>query len=306
MTSKYPTNDDIAEALERIADLLEAQDANPFRAGAYRRAARRIAGQDREVAAWTMPDSDKELEELPDIGGRIAAAVREFVHSGRIGLLDRLEGEIAPEDLLRTVPNIGVKLARRLHSELGIETLEELEVAAHKGEIERVPGIGRRRAGAIRDSVGALLNRSGRRRALRRQYLSDRDGGAAERQDTAQPSVDLILQVDAEYRSKADTGRLKTIAPRRFNPTGESWLPILHTDRRGWDFTALYSNTARAHELGKVRDWVVIYFDRDGHEDQSTVVTETAGPLKGRRVIRGRENECRRHYADRDGQIENR
>jgi hypothetical protein len=80
--------------------------------------------------------------------------------------------------------------------------------------------------------------------------------------------------------------------PRRFNPRGESWLPVLHTERDGWSFTALYSNTARAHELGRTRDWVVIYWERDGQEDQCTVVTEYAGALAGQRVVRGWEHEC--------------
>jgi putative hydrolase len=86
---------------------------------------------------------------------------------------------------------------------------------------------------------------------------------------------------------------LPGIAPRRFNPTGEAWLPILHTERGDWRFTALFSNSALAHELGRVRDWVVIYFHQDsGPEGQRTVVTETRGPLAGRRVVRGRESEC--------------
>jgi hypothetical protein len=60
--------------------------------------------------------------------------------------------------------------------------------------------------------------------------------------------------------------------------------------------TVLFSNTARAHELGKTHDWVVIYYQKDGPEAQCTVVTETRGPLKGKRVIRGRERECRQFY----------
>jgi putative hydrolase len=72
---------------------------------------------------------------------------------------------------------------------------------------------------------------------------------------------------------------------------------VLHTERAGWHFTALYSNTARAHELDRTRDWVVVYYyDDDHHEGQHTLVTETWGPLAGLRVVRGREAECRRHY----------
>lgn len=86
---------------------------------------------------------------------------------------------------------------------------------------------------------------------------------------------------------------LPTIAPRRFNPERRAWLPILHTERDGWHFTALFSNTALAHELGRTGDWVIIYhYDGELEEGQHTVVTETRGPLEGKRVVRGREAEC--------------
>jgi putative hydrolase len=108
----------------------------------------------------------------------------------------------------------------------------------------------------------------------------------------------MLLDVDREYREKAADGKLPTIAPRRFNPEGQSWLPVLHAQHAGWHFTALFSNTAQAHRLGTLRDWVVIYFYDDEHaEGQHTVVTETRGPLAGRRVVRGREAECKAHYA---------
>ena len=88
------------------------------------------------------------------------------------------------------------------------------------------------------------------------------------------------------------------IAPKRFNPEGKSWLPVMHITRHGWHFTVLFSNTARAHELERTHDWVVIYFyDDQHHEGQHTVVTETRGPLTGQRVVRGREAECGEYYA---------
>jgi putative hydrolase len=139
-----------------------------------------------------------------------------------------------------------------------------------------------------------MLTRSGRRRP---------QGRIPNRQpQQTQPSAEILLTVDEQYRTAAAAGKLRTIAPRRFNPNNEPWLPILHTEAAGWDFTALFSNTARAHELNKTDDWVVIYFDQDGHADgsghegQCTVVTETTGALKGKRVIRGREGESRQYY----------
>ena len=62
--------------------------------------------------------------------------------------------------------------------------------------------------------------------------------------------------------------------------------------------TALFSNTARAHRLGKTDDWVVIYSDRAGEHDQCTVVSERRGGGL-RRTIRGRELELAQHAGSR-------
>ena len=112
-----------------------------------------------------------------------------------------------------------------------------------------------------------------------------------------EPAIDILLEVDREYREKAGDHRLPLITPRRFNPTNEPWLPVLHTARRAWQFTALFSNTALAHSLGRTNDWVVIYFNTNSYgEGQRTVVTETRGPFKGKRMVRGRESECEEYY----------
>jgi putative hydrolase len=113
------------------------------------------------------------------------------------------------------------------------------------------------------------------------------------------PAVATLLEVDREYRRKAGQGSLPLIAPKRFNPEGKPWLPILHTHRDEWHFTLLYSNTALAHELKRTDDWVVVYFYDDHHQEgQCTVVTETRGPMTGQRVVRGRELECREYYTE--------
>ena len=98
------------------------------------------------------------------------------------------------------------------------------------------------------------------------------------------PSIEEILSVDAEYLEKARADKLRKIAPRRFNPAGEAWLPILHSEREGRSYTVLFSNTQRAHQLGKTDDWVVIFYEMDGHEDQCTIVTRA--PRCARRETR--------------------
>jgi len=109
--------------------------------------------------------------------------------------------------------------------------------------------------------------------------------------------IALLLEIDAEYRKLAAEGGLPTIAPRHFNPDDEAWLPVMYAERDGWSFTAMFSNTARAHHFAKTYDWVVLHYARGGREKQCTVVTEWHGDLVGLRVVRGHEQACRRYYA---------
>jgi len=286
--TRAPDNREIADVLERVADLLEIQDANSFRVRAYRNAAHLLRTREEPVARRLETMGVAGLRELPGIGESLASAIQEYVATGRLRLLDRLEGEVSPEDLFTTVPGIGEDLAHRIHAELGVETLEELELAAHDGRLEALAGFGPRRTHLVRDGLGALLGRSSRRRG-RLIRAQEEAPHAADR-----PDVATLLAVDEEYRLRAARGELKRIAPHRFNPAHEAWLPVLHAERDGWSITAMFSNTARAHALDKTRDWVVLYYERDGHEGQYTVVTESRGESAGRRVVRGRETECER------------
>jgi hypothetical protein len=297
MNNHNPTNSQIAEMLEHAADQLEVQapEANRYRTRAYRRAARAIREHPESVARLARRGREAVMT-VPQVGSGIAGAVEEYVTANRMGILERLESERSPEDAFAQVPGVGPTLSRRIYRELGIETLEELEIAAHDGRLEDVPGVGARRAETIRESLGTLLSRSARRR-LQQVERAVAKGPQAERGRLPQePPVDMVLAVDQEYRNKAEAGALRTIAPRRFNPEGESWLPIYHTQRGDWSFTAMFSNTARAHEQHKTNDWVVLYYTQDTEEDQCTIVTQERGPLRGLRVIRGREPECRAFY----------
>ena len=294
MESRPPavTNEQIANTLEQVADRLEAQHANIYRIDAYRAGAEVVRSHATSIQDLALNDGRKGLDALPQIGSSLSASIDEVAHTGRLRMLERLEGSLSSVELLKTVPGIGEELAERIHRELDIDTLEALEVAAHDGRLDGVAGFGPRRLEAMRDILATMLARSSRGRARRFEEL--RQAGAqvsASETAEARPDVRLLLEVDRRYREKVETDELPRISPQRNNPEGAAWLPIFHSYEDGWHFTALFSNTDRAHELGRVRDWVVIYFERDGHEGQCTVVTEYRGPLTGKRVIRGREEE---------------
>lgn len=269
-------NDQAARIFTDCAELLRLQEANPFRVNAYVRAAQSLRAMTTDVRDILADQGIEGLIALPGIGTGLAAAIDEIARTGRLSQFERLKGDLAPEQLFQSVPGIGPALAKAIHDTLHIDTLEALEIAAHDGTLEALPGIGPRRAASIRASLAAILRRG-------RRYRPPAANA---------PSVDTVLAIDREYRRRAAAGKLPKIAPKRFNPKGLAWLPVMHTQRGDWHFTALFSNTARAHELGRTDDWVVIYYyDGDHEEGQNTVVTETHGPSRGRRVVRGREQE---------------
>lgn len=281
----------VATKLFEVADLLEQQNASPFRVRAYRDAGDHLQTMREPVRDIYEKTGRHGLEDLPTVGTSIAGAIIELLDTGDLGLVTRLRGSTDPASLFQIVPMIGPALAHAIHDSLHIDTLEALEAAAHDGRLETVKGIGRRRVEAIRYSLNDLLARR------RPRIASDKD---------AAPSVSDILSVDEEYRMSLQV--LPYIKPRRFNESGRARLPILHTERGPWRFTAIFSNTAAAHQYRKTRDWVVIYFEKDGApEGLATVVTQSAGPMGGKRVIRGREADCAAFFGNDtgNGNVEN-
>ncbi len=193
---------------------------------------------------------------------------------------------------LTKIRGIGEKLAGVIDEYVStrkVEIIEELQ--------KKAPGSAPPKHKTVRDSALSVAptgkSESDSGRAAGRLKFE----AAPSRESRDAPPVGVILDVDAEYCRRAEEGSLKRIAPRQHNPKGEAWLPILSTSREDWKFTAMFSNTALAHQLGKTGDWVVVYFRKKGEEErQCTVVTEQRGEMKGKRVIRGREAETQGHY----------
>jgi hypothetical protein len=260
MSRELALNADVAKRLEEVARLLEEQGANEFRVRAYRNAASTIRNLTRPLMDIIVIEGVAGLDKLPGIGATLARSIRQLALTGRLPILDRLRGESDPIAVLASVPGVGRTLAQRLHDEHGIETLEELETATYEGTLDEIEGFGRKRISGIRDALAARLGR--RWREPVRHY---------------EPPVADLLEVDRLYRDRAEHGKLPHIAPRRFNPTHEAWLPVFHYMYGDRHYTALFSNTALAHKLGKTHDWVVLYYDGSDGERQCTVVTATTG-----------------------------
>ena len=232
--------------LDEVAQIFAEQGANRFRVQAYRNAAnvirRLLSIRSRRSST---EDGIEGLEENRGVGPSIARAIRDILLHRRLAMLDRFRGESDPVVVLASVPGVGKRLARRFHDELGIETLEELKWRLTMAESK-----------SIRASVRSVWPESA---------IPSRNGSVAfvehqprRRSRVRRPSQNCSMSIASIVR-KLRLVTLKKIAPRRFNPEGENWLPILHTARDGRHYTALFSNTAHAHELTK-RDWVVLFW----------------------------------------------
>jgi hypothetical protein len=268
-------NQTIAQKLSDYARSLDGEEANVHRVRAYRRAAEVVRALPRPLADVYKEQGKAGLEALPGIGSHLAFTLEGLVTTGEFRTLRPPDAHVDPERLLTSLPGVGPQLAHQLRERLGITSLEELERAAHQGRLAQV-GIGPKR---LRGLMDALTVR------LRRPQPPDPTAN--------EPSVAELLALDAEYRRRAEQGGLPRLAPENFNPGHEAWLPLFKVTRGDFSYRVLFSNTALAHRLDKTRDWVVIYFDNGSFKGQRTVITEKYGDLVGRRVVRGRERECR-------------
>ncbi len=283
-SSLINTNRLVADRLLEAAQILSQKGANQFRVRAYRSAVKTIEGLDLDLVEIIEHEGVNGLIRLPYIGKSIAYAIYEMVATGKWNLLERLRSSLKLPNVFQVIPGVGPVLAEKIYSTLNVQTLEELETAAYKGVLVNIPGVGERRQRMIRETLTSMLSDT------RRLYHLEHNG----------PTVELLLRVDRLYRKKAVEGTLKTIAPRRFNPSGDAWLPIFHYQENNWQFTAMFSNTERANRLHKLKDWVIVLaYDSEHHEYQRTIVTETTGPQKGKRVVRGYELECAKYYKNR-------
>src|SRR4051794_9307732 len=106
-TSPLPLeNPVLVERLVEIAELLDAQQVNPYRVQAYRNAAHTIAALDRPVHDILRAEGTEALLELPGIGKSIARSLDRLTRTGRLPLLEQLRSSSARDARLVTVPGI--------------------------------------------------------------------------------------------------------------------------------------------------------------------------------------------------------
>ena len=134
-------NAEIAAIFDQTAKLLEIEGGNPFRARAYRRAARTIENLPRSVVSLLA--AGEELSELPGIGKDLAGKIAKIVSSGRFEVLQALKRKL-PGDLvaMAALPGLGPKRVKLLYDRMHIRKLDDLRRAASAGKLSELRGFG--------------------------------------------------------------------------------------------------------------------------------------------------------------------
>jgi DNA polymerase (family 10) len=152
-------NDEVAAALEELADLMVLSGGDQFRVRAYQKAARSIAGYPRDIAQL----EPAELDAIPNVGPRLAEKIMEFRSKGTIDQLEELRAQV-PAGLrnLLTVPGLGPKRARQVYEELGITSVPELLEALHDHRLRRLKGWGPHTEENLRRAIAQVQASGGR------------------------------------------------------------------------------------------------------------------------------------------------
>ena len=193
-------NPDIARLFDEVADLLEIQDANPFRVRAYRNAARTIRDFPEPIADRVRAGT-KDLTDIAGIGDDLAQKITAIITTGELPLRKELASKLPAGllDLLR-IPGLGPKRVKLLYKKLKVKSAADLAAALDKGKVQKLKGFGpkmeeKMRAGIGQAQVGErrlLLNEAEAQATAVVAYL-EAGGGIAQ------------IEVAGSYRRRRET-----------------------------------------------------------------------------------------------------
>ncbi len=234
------SNLEIAGILIRLADLLEIDDANPFRVRAYRKAARTLESLPRSAASMLSEGAD--LSDLPGIGTDLADKIDEIIKTRHLTVLDEMESRLLSALAeLRRFPGLGPKRVKALYERLNIKNLEDLARATEAGKLHDLSGFGRK----IEE---ALLQ------AIRRRRQSDKRLSLLAAEQVAEPLLGYLKKVDG-VREVIVAGSYR----RRKETVGD--LDILVTCRgksKVMDRFIVYEESGKVLSHGQTRSTVAL------------------------------------------------
>lgn len=231
-------NAEIAAIFDQTAELLEIQGGNPFRARAYRRAARTIENLPRSVVSLLA--AGEELSELPGIGKDLAGKIAKIVSSGRFDVLQALKRKLPGELVaMAELPGLGPKRVKLLYDRMHIRKLEDLRRAAEAGKLSELRGFGEK----MEQKILAALSKA--TRTQKRFKLSEAEAEATSLLDYLHLAAGDIAVAGSFRRRRETVGDLDIVAIGR------------QLDALG-DRLVKYENVAEVAAHGPTRTTVIL------------------------------------------------
>ncbi len=230
----------IVKTLNEYADLLEIQDANPFRVRSYRQAAQTIEGLSQSVEE--LLEDDNAIRNLPGIGQRMQEHLQEIIRRGTLPALDELRKEL-PGSLSEVVrlDGVGPKRARRLHELLGVASADDLKKVIGQGKVASLEGFGAKTVEQIQRSL-------------------EKTEEGADRWKLS--TADQLIEPLAEYLKQAvgvDRIAVAGSYRRRQETVGDADILVTARDRAGvMDHFHSYGEIDRIESSGDTRSTVIL------------------------------------------------
>jgi DNA polymerase (family 10) len=238
----------VARLLREFGQRTALRGGNPFRAKAYARAADNLL-------ALTLPLDEiiahERLREIPGIGEAIADIIKRLHETGTHPTLERMRAEMPETTLeLLAIPGLRPEKVIKLHRELGVSSLAELEKAARAGRLNKVKGLGPALAAKILQGIEIRRHAHGRRHLHRTAELLE----AAERHLKAARLGIVRVTPAGEFRRGCElVGDLSLVAEVAELPDGperiaaSEQLTVHLTDARRYGVTLLLATGSPGH-----------------------------------------------------------
>ncbi|SEJ26760.1 DNA polymerase (family 10) [Bhargavaea ginsengi] len=218
----------IIKTLEEIALHMELLGENPFKVGAFRKAAGVLEQDPRSLAE--MDD----ILSLKGIGKGTGAVITDLLEKGESELLGELREQV-PDGLipLLKIPGLGGKKIAKLRGELGIDSAESLRAACEAGEVSKLSGFGKK----TEEKILAELETFGQRPDKLPHWQLEPVVRMIETVLDSIPEAERYM-VTGSYRRTAEMSSdldfiIVTKKPDQVNAALAGALPVIGTDASG-------------------------------------------------------------------------
>ena len=146
---------DVLDMLRELAELtmLEEGDPQSFRVRAYESAAQAIGAQATDLGRLTA----KELQQIEGIGKSTAEKIRELLEKGKVDKLEALRAK-HPRSVvaLLRIQGLGPKALKRLRSELGVQSIDDLRRVLAEQKLRALSGFGQKSEQKLAEALARL------------------------------------------------------------------------------------------------------------------------------------------------------